>query len=85
MSQFSKLDALIVARITQATKCDIPALALGLLFEGEVRRECHRLAKATGSEEFRIMDGRLQALRKKKLIAFVSCTVARGWTLHALL
>ena len=40
------------------------------LYERTVRAEAQRLAEASGREAFRVIDGRLQALRKAKKIEF---------------
>lgn len=73
MSQYADLDKAILDRLDGGG--DWP---LHFLFAHEVRRECERLAKATGRESFRVMDGRLQALRKAGKIAYDTKT---GWSL----
>lgn len=59
MSQYDKLDQLIIERLrnseTAATFTQISTT---------VNDEAARLERATGSESFRIVDRRLQALRK---------------------
>jgi hypothetical protein len=71
MSQYDKLDALIVARMDM-----IQTGRLSDVMHGEVRAECERIAVATGREAFRVIDGRLQALRKRGVITFDSMF---GW------
>jgi len=75
MSQYAKLDELI--RKT---------LALGPwqfveLRSGELWAECVRLESVTGRDDFRILDGRLQALRRAGKIRFTGARVGEGWAL----
>lgn len=72
MSQYEKLDSLIVQRLRQGP------MFLHFLCAHEVHSECVRIADATGREAFRVIDARLQALRKAGLIVFNSKT---GWGL----
>ena len=65
MLQYDKLDELIVERLRTNGE-----LRLFALVSFGVSAEAHRLAEITGREDFRIVDGRLQALRKKGVIAF---------------
>jgi len=41
------------------------------LFTREIRDECDQLAKMTGRQAFRILNGRLQALKKAGVIEYV--------------
>lgn len=72
---YDELDAAIVARITAG------ATSLGKIDSGDVRRMCADIARATGRESFRVLDGRLQALRKKGVIAMERASIngAGGW------
>lgn len=65
MSQYAELDRLVLARIG-ATH----GAVLTYIFAREVRAETERIAIATGREGFRILDGRIQALRKAGKIVF---------------
>lgn len=58
---YTKLDSLIV----QAIKNDRTPL-----YEGGVRVEAQRIAKATGRDEARVIDGRMTALKRLGHIAF---------------
>ena len=55
MSQYNTLDALIVKAI-QAGRSP--------LYYGPCETEAWRIANATGRKPFRVLDGRLQAMRK---------------------
>lgn len=81
MSQYTKLDGLVIAKIAEARQRCIPALSFEKVNSGDVREECRRLADATGRDAYRVLDGRLQAMRKQKRIVFVSRVIARGWAL----
>lgn len=72
---YDELDAAIVARIS--TGCRF----LAHIDHGDVRRLCADIAHATGRESFRVLDGRLQALRKKGVIAMERASIngAGGW------
>lgn len=72
MSQYEKLDKLIVERLRQGP------MFLHFLCAHEVHVECVRIADATGREAFRIIDARLQALRKAGVIVYSSKT---GWAI----
>lgn len=76
MSQYEKLDEMIIDRL-----CTGEIVELVRLGGGARAIECERIAALTGREAFRVMDGRLQALRKKKQIQFVSIAGLRGWSL----
>jgi len=56
-TQYETLDLRIIEHIASG-------LALNPLYGRVVRGEAGRIAKLTGRDEFRIIDGRLQALRK---------------------
>jgi len=68
MSQYDDLDAAILARI------DAGHTQFINIHEGAVLAESRRLADQTGRAAFRVVDGRLQSLRKRGLIEF-----ARGF------
>jgi hypothetical protein len=55
MSQYAELDARILKCIADNWQP---------LYNRDVDQEASRIAKATGREVFRVVDGRLQALRK---------------------
>ena len=61
MNTYQELDRRIVEAI-RARKSP--------LYESRVGNEARRLELLTGREDFRIIDGRLQALRKANVIAF---------------
>lgn len=64
MTDYTKLDALIFDRIsTGQTQLD------GINSQ-DVRFEADRIATETGRDQFRVVDGRLQALRKAGRIEF---------------
>jgi hypothetical protein len=71
VSQFQKLDESIVTRIAGKGVQFTP-----LFSANDVREESQRLAIALGREPFRVLDGRLQALKRKGLISYGSKT---GW------
>lgn len=71
MSQFEKLDYLIVARIAQKGIQFTP-----LFSSNAVREESQRLGTELGREPFRVLDGRLQALKRKNVICYGTKT---GW------
>ena len=48
------------------------------LYDSAVSREAERIAAATGREAFRVTDGRLQALRRKKRIQWLPKAEAPG-------
>jgi len=73
MSQYDKLDDLIQQRLAYSE-----GMSLLHLSGGDVREECERLAAATGRESFRILDGRLTALKKLQSVEFVR---RKGWRL----
>jgi hypothetical protein len=71
MSQFQKLDDLIVARIASKGVHFTP-----LFSSKDVSEESHRLGVALDREPFRVVDGRLQALKRKGVISYGTKT---GW------
>ncbi len=48
------------------------------LYDSTVNSEAVRIAAATGREAFRVTDGRLQALRRKKRIQWLTKAAAPG-------
>jgi hypothetical protein len=71
VSQYKKLDDLIVDRV--ATK----GIQFTPLFSANaVREESQRLGTLLGREPFRVLDGRLQALKRKGVITYGTKT---GW------
>lgn len=75
-AQYAILDALLVARVRVAKSIGITFMEL-LANEG-IDVELQRIGKLAGRDPFRILDGRLQALRKSgKLIS----DRKRGWLL----
>lgn len=67
-TQYRELDALILR-----------AVRIGFrrpLYEGECAREAIRIAFATRRDAARVIDGRLQALRRRGLLAY---TQKKGW------
>lgn len=71
MSQFQKLDDLIVAQIANKGAQFTP-----LFSSNAVREESQRLGSESGREPFRVLDGRLQALKRKGIITYGTKT---GW------
>ncbi len=67
MSQYQKLDELIVNALKTA-----PQTFSGLSCICQIGRETLHLARASGREEFRVLDGRLQALKRAGKIVFGS-------------
>ena len=74
MSQYKALDRAITDRIGS----DRAWMPLMFLFSSNVRTECDRIASKTGRDVFRILDGRIQALRKRRVIEYSS---RDGWRL----
>jgi hypothetical protein len=71
MTQYEKLDAMVLARIADKGVQFTP------LFSGnEIREETERLGVELGREPFRVLDGRLQALKRSGAIAYGTKT---GW------
>ncbi|WP_186211264.1 hypothetical protein [Burkholderia gladioli] len=79
MSKYTKLDALILSNITQE-----PTTFMRL-YGSDIANECERIAmgepivRGRDPEPFRILDRRLQALRKAGKI----WSSTKGWTLAA--
>lgn len=69
MSQYKILDEAIMKKIGGHPQMFVE------IFVRDVREECHRIADATGCQAYRILDRRLQALRKAGKIRFIS----KGW------
>lgn len=62
-SMYEKIDSLILSSIAAGRG------TFGKLLEGELAVECKRIAEAQGPDQFdRVLDRRLQALRKAKRI-----------------
>lgn len=79
MSQYQELDQRIINAIQTGHSP---------LYFWHVAEESGRLAAATGREDFRIVDARLQALRKANKIRFVTKSKVRpgekdGWQVVA--
>lgn len=72
MSQYDDLDARILHNIDRYGNADLTFVG-----GGDAGREAERIAKATGRDAFRVIDGRLQVLRKRGVIKFNSKT---GWS-----
>lgn len=73
-TKYEKLDALILARIKGGANC------FAAIYVHDIRRECMRIASEEKRDAFRILDARLQALRKRGKIVF--CPGGRipgGW------
>ena len=69
MSQYEKLDSLIVETIKQGRN------SFSFIFNSKlVLDEAHRISSANGRDTDRIVDGRLQALRRRGVIVYVT-----GW------
>jgi len=69
MSQYDKLDEMIIKAIGRGDS---------VLYNRHCGVEASRLADLTGREEYRIIDARLQAMRKAGKIEF--CTKAKGFS-----
>ena len=67
---YEKLDSLIFENVKNAGKARLYK-ATG----GQARTEALRIAELTGREEFRVLDGRLQAMRKRGVI----CHFGGAW------
>lgn len=78
MTDYTKLDALIFDRISAGRT------QLDGINSQDVRVEANRLAAETGRDQFRVVDGRLQALRKAGRIEFKRGNgFSGGWALAA--
>lgn len=75
MSQYAKLDELILKTLAYGPWSFVE------LQSGVLWAECVRLASATGQEDFRILDRRIQALRHARKIRFTGRKVGQGWEL----
>lgn len=64
MADYTQLDQLIIGKIYSGAK------SFAAIDNGDVYLEANRLHVETGRPAFRIIDGRLQALREKGLIIF---------------
>mgnify|MGYP000520528854 FL=1 len=62
---YDLLDALIVENITHAKEA-----TLYHVDAGRAREEAEAFARETGRYRFRVIDGRLQSLRKRGVIAY---------------
>ncbi len=69
---YTPLDEMIKARIASGQNTFM------LIGRGAVHHEANRLSRITGGEGFRIIDRRLQALRKK---GFINYTTKNKWTI----
>ena len=76
VSQYDNLDSLILAELKSGSR------TFAFLNAGLVRCECDRLERAGCGESFRILDRRLQALRKKAKIEF---DTKNGWGLRSVI
>ena len=65
---YEKLDALII----QAIQHQKPPL-----YERIVYEEAVRIAKLAGRKSYRVIDGRLKALKRQKRIVFLKSTIGR--------
>lgn len=78
MPDYTNLDAAIIDCLSR----NKDGIQFTPLFSTKlVRHECEVIAQVTGRESFRVLDGRLQAIRRKKLIAY---TPKNGWQISAL-
>lgn len=76
--QYQKLDELILDRVAYLCQDKRGFNGLVHVVARSVLDECDRIARLTGRESFRIMDGRLQVLRKQGKIEYKS---GIGWVL----
>lgn len=63
MSHYDVIDGLILDAVKRGSST---------LYADFVEREADRISRATGRETMRIIDGRIQSLRKSGRIAYVS-------------
>lgn len=70
MSQYTEIDRRII-------DCIRNRQGAHPLYDRHVNREANRLAMLTGRYSFRIIDGRLQALKKRGEISY--STITRAW------
>ncbi|MDP8797533.1 hypothetical protein QZQ15_05915 [Serratia marcescens] len=66
MIDYSKLDSMIVEKIKTGSR------TFSQIFGGDVYDEAQRLHEMGGRTAFRIIDDRLQSLRKKGLIQYTT-------------
>lgn len=75
-TQYDAIDALIIAAVRKRYVTP--------LYDNDVRAEANWLQRATGRDAFRIIDGRLQELRRRGVIAFHTQSTApkglAGWS-----
>lgn len=75
-TQYDAIDALIIAAVRKRYVTP--------LYDNDVRAEADRLKSETGRDAMRIIDGRLQALRRRGVIAFHAQATApkglAGWS-----
>jgi hypothetical protein len=71
MTNYDKLDYLIVQAVGTGANS-----AGHIQSDPSVDSESKRIADATSREQFRVIDGRLQALRKRGVIRYAN---GRGW------
>ncbi len=70
MTDYTDIDGMIVRKIQRGAR------TFAAIDGGEVYNEANRLHELTGSPAFRIIDRRLQALRKKGVIQY---TTSEKW------
>lgn len=75
MTDYTKLDELILDRISAGQT------QLDGINSQDVRVEANRIAAETGRDQFRVVDGRLQSLRKAGRIEFKRGVLSGGWAL----
>jgi len=75
---YAELDSFILKAIKRCGTITVCFLS-NILYEHSVLIESKRLANLTSRQSFRIVDGRLQALRKKRIISFNS---KEGWIIN---
>ncbi|EMF03318.1 hypothetical protein [Serratia marcescens] len=66
MTDYSKLDSMIIEKIKAGSR------TFSQIESGGVYSEANRLHKLSGRQAIRIIDGRLQFLRKKGLIQYTT-------------
>ncbi|USE78876.1 hypothetical protein NDR89_19765 [Cupriavidus gilardii] len=76
MSKYAKLDALILNKIGGHP------VPFGMIVVRGVGLECDRIAREEGRDAYRVLDGRLQALRRAGKIRYVNkgdIGAGNGW------
>lgn len=63
---YERLDSLIVSIIKASREANLARIS-----SGDVWVEAKRIAAMTGRDDFRVIDGRLQALKKRGLIIYI--------------